>query len=63
MKDEAALTPIAQRTVDFYEDQIVAVIVEEVGERRIYVPMRPIAEYLGLACPPVQSHPARPGPG
>ncbi len=53
--DRQALVPLEQRAVDFYEDQIIAVIVEEEGERRIYVPMRPIVEYLGLAWPPQYS--------
>ena len=43
-----ALVPVEQRSVDFYEDQIIAVIVEGEDERRIYVPMRPIVDYLGL---------------
>ena len=58
MSKATALIPIAQRSVDFYEDQIIAVVVDTQGEscspeqrspeRRIYVPMRPIVEYLGL---------------
>jgi hypothetical protein len=43
-----ALVPIEEKTVLFYEDEIIAVAVEEEGERRVYVPMRPISEYLGL---------------
>jgi hypothetical protein len=51
LSEPKALIPIEQRSVDFYEDQILAVIVEVEGERRIYVPMRPIAQYLGLSWP------------
>lgn len=44
-----ALVPIDERTIDFYGDEIAGVIIEEGGERRIYVPVRPICDYLGLS--------------
>jgi hypothetical protein len=43
-----ALIPVEQRDVTFYDDQIPAVIVEG---GRIYVPLRPIADFLGLSWP------------
>ena len=43
------LAPVEERVIAFYEDEILAVAVEEGGARRIYVPMRPIVEYLGLS--------------
>jgi hypothetical protein len=40
-----ALTPAEVRTVDFYGDQVTGAVV---GSGEIYVPIRPICEYLGL---------------
>lgn len=52
MSDETrgttALVPLEERTVEFHEDTIRAAAVEVAGERCIYVPVRPIVEYLGL---------------
>lgn len=42
------LVPIEQKTVVFYEDEITAVVVESDGARVVYVPLRPICDYLGL---------------
>ena len=39
MSDENALVPVEQRTVLFYDDELVAVKVED---GTIYVPIRPI---------------------
>lgn len=49
MSESQALVPIDERAIDFYGDEVMGVIIEEGGERRIYVPVRPICEYLGLA--------------
>jgi hypothetical protein len=50
MSDETALIPVEQREITFYEDQITAVLVEEEdGERRVYVPIRPLVDALGMA--------------
>jgi len=46
-KNNKALIPTEQRSVDFYGDELVAVLVEE----ELYVPIRPICEYLGLSWP------------
>ena len=43
-----ALVPVQQRQVDFYGDEIVAVMIDEGEESQVYVPLRPIVEYLGL---------------
>ena len=49
MTDEStALVPVEEKVVEFYEDEVMAVAVEVEGRRRIYVPIRPIVEYLGL---------------
>ena len=49
MSDEKALVPVEQKTVLFYEDEITATVIDEEGRQQIYVPLRPICEYLGLA--------------
>jgi hypothetical protein len=46
---EKGLQVIEQKTVLFYEDEITAVVVDEDGRQQVYVPLRPICEYLGLA--------------
>ena len=45
MTQEQALTPRAERLVNFYGDQITVALV---GEDEPYVPLRTLAEYLGL---------------
>ena len=45
MSDQKALTPIEQRQVDFYGDEIVAVVVED---DQVFVPIRPICDFLGV---------------
>lgn len=42
---ESAIVPVEQKTILFYEDEITAV---RTGEDRIFVPIRPIIERLGL---------------
>jgi hypothetical protein len=48
MSDEIALVPIEEQTVLFYEDRITVVIVDTPGDPGIYVPVRPICDYLGI---------------
>jgi len=48
MSDEQALTTLDERHIDFYGDQVSAVLIEEHGQRQVYIPIRPIATYLGL---------------
>lgn len=48
MNAEKALTPIRQQTVVFYDDEIAAVQVEQGGKQIIYVPLRPLCDYLGV---------------
>jgi hypothetical protein len=47
-----ALTPLEQKTVLFYEDEIVAVSVDMSGRQQIFVPVRPICDFLGVAWSP-----------
>lgn len=49
-EETIALVPIEERQVDFYGDDITAALVE-VGNKdqpQIYVPLRPLCDYLGL---------------
>lgn len=43
------LTPEEVRTIEFYGDEIVAALIRAAGEALIYVPLRPLCEYLGLS--------------
>lgn len=45
---EQALTPIEVRTVEFYGDAITGALVRVGDEPQVYVPIRPICDYLGL---------------
>lgn len=45
---EGSLTPIEQKSVLFYEDEITAVVVQSGNERVVFVPLRPLCAYLGL---------------
>lgn len=46
--DTAALVPIEEKTVDFYGDSITAALVEVGSQEEIYVPLRPLCDYLGV---------------
>jgi ferritin-like metal-binding protein YciE len=46
---ESVLVPIEQKQVVFYEDKITAVLIEANGRQEIYVSIRQICDYLGLA--------------
>lgn len=49
MSDETpALTPIEVRVVDFYGDSIDGALVRVEGAERIYIPLKPICDYLGI---------------
>jgi len=48
METEKALVPVEQKQVTFYEDEIIAVLVETESQREVYVPLRPICDLLGL---------------
>ncbi len=45
---EKALQPLEQKTVIFYEDEITAVLVAEDEKQEVYVPVRPICDFLGI---------------
>lgn len=46
----APLAPIEQREIDFYDDRIVAVLLPVAGKSQpdIYVPVRPLCDFLGV---------------
>ena len=44
----AALVPVREAQVDFYGDTLVAV---QTADEEIYVPVRPVCDYLGLSWP------------
>ena len=52
MSDEKALVPVEQKQVVFYNDEITAVLVDLNGEQEVFVPVRPICEFLGVAWSP-----------
>ncbi|MCA9873486.1 MAG: phage antirepressor N-terminal domain-containing protein, partial [Anaerolineales bacterium] len=43
-----ALVPTVQKEVAFYEDRITAVLIKVKERREIYVPIRPVCDYLGV---------------
>lgn len=51
--DEQSLEPIREVTIDFYGDEIPAalVVIDEAGRQIVYVPVRPLVEYMGLSWP------------
>lgn len=48
MSESNTLVPVAERSVDFYGDQITALLVKEGERQQIYVPLRPLCDYLGV---------------
>jgi hypothetical protein len=49
--ESKALVPVDERTVDFYGDELTAVLVQEDEQDIVYVPLRPICDFLGLSWP------------
>jgi P22_AR N-terminal domain/ORF6C domain len=49
MEKETALIPIDERIIDFYGDEITTALVSIENQSLIYIPLRPICEYLGLS--------------
>jgi hypothetical protein len=45
---DKALMPIEQRTVTFYNDEITAVLVAAEQGSSVYIPIRPICDFMGL---------------
>jgi uncharacterized protein YqgV (UPF0045/DUF77 family) len=49
MTDPPILEPIDERHIDFYGDDVTAVLVATAADPEVYVPLRPLCAYLGLA--------------
>ncbi len=49
MSSEGALVPIDEQIVDFYGDEITTALVKVEDHTQMYVPLRPICDYLGLS--------------
>lgn len=43
-----ALTPFKQKEVVFYEDMVTAILIHTDNRQEIFVPIRPICDYLGV---------------
>lgn len=48
MSQEQSLTPIVQKTVTFYEDEITAVLIQSPQEQTVYVPIGQFCDLLGI---------------
>ena len=48
MSEENALVPVEERTVVFYDDELTAVMVRMGNEEQVFVPIRPLCDYLGV---------------
>ena len=48
MSNDVTLIPIEERDIDFYGDVITTVLVEVDGRQTVYIPLRPICDYLGV---------------
>ena len=46
--ESEALVPAEQKVVEFYGDELTAVLVDVEGHAVIYIPVRPICDYLGV---------------
>lgn len=49
MSNKNALVPVDQKLVDFYDDKITAVMVADAARQRVYIPLRPICDFLDVA--------------
>lgn len=49
MSDKNTLIPVEQKLIAFYDDEITAFLVEIDNRQQIYIPIRPICDYLGLS--------------
>lgn len=48
-EDKQTLVPVEQKTVVFYGDELMAVMVMIEGQNRVFVPLRPICDFLGVS--------------
>ena len=48
MDNDKALQPFKQKTVLFYDDEITAVLITEGDREKIYIPIRPLCNYMNI---------------
>lgn len=46
--ENKTLTPVEQKTVIFYDDEITTTLVEVGGQQVVYIPLRPVVERMGV---------------
>ena len=46
---DTALIPVEQKKVVFYDDEITAVLVQIGDEEKVYVPIKPVCDFLGVS--------------
>ena len=47
-EESNALVPVEQKAVEFYGDELTAVRIDIEGQSAIYIPVRPICDYMGV---------------
>jgi hypothetical protein len=47
-EENKALIPVEQKVVEFYGDELTAVLVDVGGQSSVYIPVRPICDFLGV---------------
>lgn len=47
-EESRALVPFEQRTIEFYGDELLALMIDQAGKPAVYIPVRPICEHLGV---------------
>lgn len=47
-EESKAIVPVEQKVVEFYGDELTAVLVDVGGQTSVYIPVRPICDYLGV---------------
>ena len=47
-EESNALMPIEQKVVEFYGDELTAVLIDTGGQSSVYIPVRPICDHLGI---------------
>lgn len=46
--ESRTLVPFEQRTIEFYGDELLALMIDQDGKPAVYIPVRPICEHLGV---------------
>ena len=51
MSEDASLVPLEEKRVDFYGDEIVAYVVRDPDAVQVYVPLRPLCQFMAISWP------------